>query len=89
MKEQDEIKTVVLSEESLTDQLTSCRQRATKLEQDKEHWRLEYQLLQLRHCKVSLPLQLMKATVLVESSNKLSFFIVICLLQQCLWKVAR
>jgi hypothetical protein len=29
----------------------------------------------------------MKATVLAESSNKLSFFIVICALQRCLRKV--
>ena len=33
---------------------------------------------------VSLPLQLMKVTVLAESSNLLSFFIVICALQRCL-----
>ncbi|KAJ9600198.1 hypothetical protein L9F63_009532, partial [Diploptera punctata] len=51
LREHDEVKTNALSRESLTEQLTSCRQRATKLEQDKEHWRLEYQLLQLRHCK--------------------------------------
>ena len=31
----------------------------------------------------------MKATVLAESSYKLSFFIVICALQRCLWKVTR
>jgi len=31
----------------------------------------------------------MKATVLAESSNLLSFFIVICALQQCLQIVAR
>ena len=37
---------------------------------------------------VILPLQLMKATVLAESSN-LSIFIVIFLLQQCLLTVAR
>ena len=37
----------------------------------------------------SLPLQLMKATVLAESYNNLSIFIVICLLQQCLLTVAR
>jgi len=30
---------------------------------------------------VSLPLQLMKATVLAESYNNLSIFIMICLLQ--------
>ena len=30
--------------------------------------------------RTSLPLQLMKATVLAESSNNLSIFIVICLL---------
>ena len=35
------------------------------------------------------PLQLMKATVLGESSNILSIFIMICLLQRCLWIVAR
>ncbi|PSN56891.1 Protein phosphatase 1 regulatory subunit 21 [Blattella germanica] len=51
LREHDELKSNALSRESLTEQLTSCRQRATKLEQDKEHWRLEYQLLQLRHCK--------------------------------------
>jgi len=37
---------------------------------------------------VSLPLQLMKATVLTESYI-LSIFIVICLLQRCLLTVAR
>ena len=38
---------------------------------------------------VSLPLQLMKATVRAESYNNLSIFIVICLLQRCLLTVAR
>ena len=33
---------------------------------------------------ISLPLQLMKATVLTESYNILSIFIMICLLQRCL-----
>jgi hypothetical protein len=53
LREHEEVKSNALSCESLNEQLTKCRQRATKLEQDKEHWRLEYQLLQLRHCKVS------------------------------------
>ena len=35
-----------------------------------------------------LPLQLMKATILAESSNLLSFFIAICALQRCLRIVA-
>ena len=34
-------------------------------------------------------LQLMKPTVLAESSNKLSFFIIISALHRCLRKVAR
>ena len=34
-------------------------------------------------------LQLMKATVLAESSSILSIFIMICLLQRYLWTVAR
>jgi protein phosphatase 1 regulatory subunit 21 len=51
-----EVKSNALSCDSLNEQLINCRQRATKLEQDKEHWRLEYQLLQLRHCKVSAKL---------------------------------
>jgi hypothetical protein len=38
---------------------------------------------------VSLPLQLMKTTVLAESSNLLSFFIIICAVQRCLRIVAR
>ena len=38
---------------------------------------------------LELPLQLMKATVQAESSSILSIFIVICLLQLCLWIVAR
>lgn len=51
LREHEEVKSNALSCDSLNEQLTKCRQRATKLEQDKEHWRLEYQLLQLRHCK--------------------------------------
>ncbi|XP_068084840.1 protein phosphatase 1 regulatory subunit 21 [Anabrus simplex] len=51
LREREEMRSSAVSQESLTEQLASCRQRATKLEQDKEHWRLEYQLLQLRHCK--------------------------------------
>ena len=38
---------------------------------------------------ISLPLQLIKATVLAESSYLLSFFVVICALQQCLQILAR
>ena len=38
---------------------------------------------------VSLPLQLMKVTVLAESYYILSIFIAICLLQRCLLTVAR
>jgi len=38
---------------------------------------------------VSLPLQLMKATVLAESYNISSFFIVIYELKRCLLRVAR
>ena len=56
LREHDEVKSNALSCDTLNEQLTKCRQRATKLEQDKEHWRLEYQLLQLRHCKVSAKL---------------------------------
>ncbi|PNF18775.1 Protein phosphatase 1 regulatory subunit 21 [Cryptotermes secundus] len=51
LQEHEEVKSNALSCDSLNEQLTKCRQQATKLEQDKEHWRLEYQLLQLRHCK--------------------------------------
>ncbi|KAJ4450485.1 hypothetical protein ANN_01910 [Periplaneta americana] len=51
LRDHEEVKSNALSCDSLNEQLVSCRQRATKLEQDKEHWRLEYQLLQLRHCK--------------------------------------
>ena len=47
-----------------------------------------------QHCgfhqlKKKHPLQLMEATVLDESSGKLSTFIVICLLQRCLQTVVR
>lgn len=51
LREHEEVKSNALSCDSLNEQLTKYRQRATKIEQDKEHWRLEYQLLQLRHCK--------------------------------------
>ena len=44
---------------------------------------------QMGEKKKKLPLQLMKATVLAESYNYLSIFIVICRLQQCLLTVAR
>lgn len=37
--------------ESLREQLNQSRERGTKLEKEKEHWRLEYQLLQLSHKK--------------------------------------
>jgi hypothetical protein len=54
----------------------------------RHHWRAQMMiekdnLLELSVSTVALisllPLQLMKATVLAERSNKLSFFIVICL----------
>ncbi|XP_065347282.1 protein phosphatase 1 regulatory subunit 21 [Cloeon dipterum] len=37
--------------EVLGEQLASAQKKATQLEQDKEHWRQEYQLLQMKHAK--------------------------------------
>ena len=48
-----------------------------------------FSLAEPANTSVSLPLQLMKATVLAESSNKLYFFIVSCAPQQCLLTQAR
>lgn len=67
MREHEEVRNNALSCDSLNEQLTKCRHRATKLEQDKEHWRLEYQLLQLRHCKVSSKLHVYILTEQDES----------------------
>nr|CAD7199348.1 unnamed protein product [Timema douglasi] len=43
----------LMSQESFSKQLSEVTQRATKLEQEREHWRLEYQLLQLKYDKAS------------------------------------
>nr|CAD7405460.1 unnamed protein product [Timema cristinae] len=43
----------LMSQESFSKQLSGVTQRATKLEQEREHWRLEYQLLQLKYDKAS------------------------------------
>nr|CAD7425647.1 unnamed protein product [Timema monikensis] len=47
----------LMSQESFSKQLSGVTQRATKLEQEREHWRLEYQLLQLKYDKAKVALR--------------------------------
>lgn len=47
----EEARSGVAGREALEKQLEGCQHRATRLEQEVEHWRLEYQLLQLRYSK--------------------------------------
>ncbi|XP_049863746.1 protein phosphatase 1 regulatory subunit 21 [Schistocerca gregaria] len=49
--EREQSRSSIESGESLKEQLASVTQRATQLEQDREHWKLEFQLLQLKHSK--------------------------------------
>jgi hypothetical protein len=39
------------NKEALGEQLEKSQQRATQIEQDREHWRHEFQLLQMKHTK--------------------------------------
>ncbi|KAG8232635.1 hypothetical protein J437_LFUL012595 [Ladona fulva] len=63
----EEARSGVAGREALERQLESSHQRATRLEQEVEHWRLEYQLLQLRYSK-----EVQKAQEIKEQLNSMN-----------------
>ncbi|XP_063222531.1 protein phosphatase 1 regulatory subunit 21 [Bacillus rossius redtenbacheri] len=51
LREREQMRSTVSSMRALQSQLLDAQQRVARLDQEKEHWKLEFQLLELRHSK--------------------------------------
>lgn len=58
------------SRENLASQLNSLQEKITKLEQSKEHWMLEYQLLHMKHVKLKKKTQELDAQTSSTSGSE-------------------